>query len=50
MSLIYLIAIVFGLLILMILISLIQLDDPRARMRLRGRLLQIEKPPGISLR
>lgn len=50
MNLIYLIAIVFGLLILVILMTLIQLDDPRARMRLRSRLLQTEKPAGLSLR
>lgn len=50
MSLIYLIAIVFGLLILVILVTLIQLDDPGARVRLRSRLLQTEKTAGISLR
>ena len=50
MSLIYLIAIVFGLLILVILVTLIQLDDPGARVRLRSRLLQTEKPAGVSLR
>lgn len=50
MSLIYPIAIVFALLILVILVSLIQLEDPRARMRLHSRLLRIERPPGISLR
>lgn len=48
MILIYLIAIVFGLLILVILFTLIQLDDPGARMRLQGRLLRREKPPRIS--
>ena len=50
MSLLYLIAIVFGLLILVILVTLIQLDDPGARMRLRSRLLQTEKPVRVSLR
>jgi Flp pilus assembly protein TadB len=50
MSLIYLLAIVFGVLILVVLVTLIQLDDPRARMRLHSRLLRIERPPGVSLR
>jgi tight adherence protein C len=50
MILTYSIAVVFGLLILVVLLILIQLDDPGARMRLRGRLLRAEKSPGISFR
>ena len=50
MSLIYLITIVFGVLILIILVITVQLEDSIARMRLRSRLLEIEKPARISLR
>ena len=50
MSLIYLIAIIFGMLILVVLVTLIQLDDPGARMRLHSRLLRAERPIGISIR
>jgi tight adherence protein C len=49
MSLIYLIAIVFGLLILVILVTLIQLNDPGARLRLRSQVLRTEKPARLSL-
>ena len=49
MLLIYIIAAVFGLLILVVLLTLIQLEDPGARMRLQGRLLRAEKSPRISL-
>ncbi len=50
MGLIYAIAIVFGLLILVILVTLIQLDDPGARMRLQGQLLGTEKPTTTTFR
>ena len=46
----YLIAVVFGSLILVVLLTLIQLEDRRARTRLQNRLLQREKPPGTSFR
>lgn len=49
MGLIFWIAIVFGLLILDVLLTLNQLDDPGARTRLQGRLLKKEKPGGVSL-
>ena len=50
MGLIYLISIVFGLIILLILISLISLEDQRAKFRLRGRLFSQVTPEGISWR
>jgi tight adherence protein C len=50
MNLIYAIAFVFGFLMLVILLMIFQLEDPGARMRLRGRLRLDEKTPRISFR
>ena len=50
MSLIYLITIVFGVLMLVVLVALVQLDDPGARMRLHSRLLRAKKSTVVSLK
>lgn len=50
MGLIYGIAFVFGLLILVVLLTTFQLEDPGTRMRLRRRLLLDDNPPRTSFR
>jgi len=50
MSLIILISVVFGLIIFLILVSLITMDDQRARIRLRTRLISQDVPAPISWR
>ncbi len=49
MSLVYWIAIVLGGLILVVLLALIQLEDPGARSRVRSTLLRSIEPSGTSL-
>jgi Flp pilus assembly protein TadB len=49
MLLLYLLAAVFGLLILVLLLAIIQMEDQGARLRLKSRLLRVGPAPRVSL-